>query len=84
MKKLFQIFFLVLTLSFVVPDSFHPLSAQCPMCRMTGESNLRDGGTQAKGLNKGIIYMLTMPYLLVGTIGYFWWRNNRKKDENED
>jgi len=53
--------------------------AQCPMCRIAAESNLKDGGTAGAGLNAGILYMLAAPYLLVGTIGYFWWKNNRKK-----
>lgn len=55
------------------------VSAQCPMCRMSAESNLENGGTEGKGLNTGILYMLAMPYLLVGGIGYLWWRNRRKE-----
>lgn len=54
------------------------LYAQCPMCRMTAESNLADGGTAGKGLNVGILFMLSIPYLLVGSLGYVWWRHNRK------
>jgi len=54
--------------------------AQCPMCRAAAETNLAQGGTEGKGLNKGILYMLTVPYLLIGTIGYFWWKN--KKEES--
>lgn len=52
--------------------------SQCPMCRMSAESNLKDGGTAGKGLNKGILYMLTLPYILVGTIGFVWWKNRRR------
>jgi len=52
--------------------------SQCPMCRMSAESNLKDGGSAGKGLNKGILYMLTLPYLLVGTIGFVWWKNRRR------
>ena len=54
------------------------VSAQCPMCRMSAESNLAAGGTAGKGLNRGILYMLAMPYLLVGTLGYIWWRNQNR------
>ena len=43
------------------------------------ENNLKDGGTTGKGLNKGILYMLAMPYVLVGTIGVLWYRNRKKK-----
>jgi hypothetical protein len=56
------------------------LYAQCPMCRMTAESNLDNGGTGGKGLNIGILFMLSLPYLIVGTIGYVWWKNNRRTD----
>ncbi|MBP9078273.1 MAG: hypothetical protein KBG02_15500 [Haliscomenobacter sp.] len=59
------------------------LEAQCPMCRMAAESNLENGGTQGKGLNAGILYMLATPYLLVGTIGFLWWRNRRKEESGE-
>ena len=55
--------------------------AQCPMCRAAAETNLAQGGTEGKGLNKGILYMLSLPYLLVATIGYFWWKN--KKEESK-
>ena len=50
--------------------------AQCPMCRMSAESNLKSGGTAGRGLNRGILYMLAMPYLLVGTLGFVWWKNS--------
>jgi hypothetical protein len=46
---------------------------------MPAESNLKAGGTAGKGLNAGILFMLSMPYLLVGGIGYVWWRNRRKE-----
>lgn len=75
---------LALALSFtavtLVPNE---VDAQCPMCRMSVESNYKNGGTAGKGLNMGILYMLAMPYLLVGTIGYLWWRN-RNSDFNEE
>lgn len=57
------------------------VDAQCPMCRMSAESNLKNGGTEGQGLNKGILFMLAMPYLLVGVIGYAWYRNKKKNEE---
>ena len=77
MKRL-RIFILCMILNtLIMPEA----PAQCPMCRMTVESNLKAGGTAGRGLNRGILYMLAMPYLLVGTMGYFWWRNRRQEDE---
>ncbi len=57
------------------------LSAQCPMCRMSAESNLANGGSEGKGLNKGILYMLAMPYLIIMTLGYIWFRNRKRLDQ---
>ena len=56
------------------------VDAQCPMCKMAAESNLKDGGTAGEGLNKGILYIFVMPYLITATVGYIWWKN-RKTDE---
>lgn len=59
------------------------LPAQCPMCKMSAESNLRDGGTAGRGLNAGILYMLATPYLLVGVMAYLWWRNKKRNADAE-
>ncbi|MCF8237679.1 MAG: hypothetical protein K9I85_05950 [Saprospiraceae bacterium] len=55
--------------------------AQCPMCRMSAESNMANGGTAGNGLNAGILYMLATPYLLVGTFVFLWWRNKKKSEQ---
>lgn len=60
------------------------VQAQCPMCKMSAESNLKNGGTAGKGLNNGILFMLATPYLLIGTIGFIWWRNRKKEQELEE
>lgn len=57
--------------------------AQCPMCRMSAESNLKSGGSAGRGLNRGILYMLAMPYLLVGTLGFVWWKNQVDGSQTE-
>ena len=53
--------------------------AQCPMCRMSLESNLKNGGTQGKGINAGILYLLVTPYLIVGGIAFVWYRNRKQR-----
>ena len=73
----------ILVFVFAAMLTSYDASAQCPMCKMSAESNLKNGGTAGKGLNAGILYMLALPYTLVGTIGYIWWRNNRRKEEDE-
>jgi len=68
-------FVLILLISIALIVISADLAAQCPMCKMAAESNLENGGTAGKGLNKGILYILTMPYLLVATIGFIWYKN---------
>ncbi len=82
MKGLYRFaFILILGLGtmFYIPEA----QAQCPMCKMSAESNMRNGGNGGKGLNAGILYMLALPYTLVGTLGFIWWRNSRRKEEDE-
>lgn len=75
----------ILALAFSLQLASVPeVNAQCPMCRMSAESNLKNGGTDGKGLNNGILYMLITPYLLVGVVGYIWWRNRRREGEEEE
>jgi len=72
----------ILLLVFLLVPS--DIQAQCPMCRMSAESNLKNGGTDGRGLNAGILYMLAMPYLLVASIGFWWWRNRKKAHRQGD
>ena len=53
-------------------------AAQCPMCKISAESNLNNGGSAGKGLNKGILYLFATPYLIIGGIGYVWYRNRKR------
>ncbi|RMG87509.1 MAG: hypothetical protein D6714_02225 [Bacteroidetes bacterium] len=78
LRKIGTLLVLALALNLV---SAPEVSAQCPMCKMSAESNLKNGGTAGKGLNFGILYMLSLPYVLVAGLGYMWYRNRRKEDE---
>ena len=56
------------------------LMAQCAMCRGTVESTVSNGRSiVASDLNVGILYLLVIPYLIVGTIALVWYRNSRKE-----
>jgi len=49
--------------------------AQCSMCRTTAESDLNQGGGSiAKGLNSGILYLMAVPYLVLVIGGYFFFK----------
>ncbi len=56
------------------------LMAQCAMCRGTVESTVSNGRSiVASQLNVGIVYLLVIPYLIVATIGYLWYRNSKRE-----
>lgn len=82
-RKLFRIFFtglMILTLSIITTDAY----SQCAMCRATVESNVGTGSTDSEsqvgaGLNTGILYLMLIPYVLVGTVGFLWYKSNRQK-----
>ncbi len=57
----------VLLLLFTV-FTFLNTNAQCAMCRAVLESE--DGLSTAKGVNDGIVYLMVIPYLLVGGLGF--------------
>jgi hypothetical protein len=69
---------LSLALSLAGPSA----QAQCAMCRASVESTKNGDEKLAnfgKGLNKGILYLMAIPYLLAGTVGFFWYRYSRQK-----
>lgn len=70
---------IVFTLALVLISTLaFDLLAQCPMCRMSVESNLENGGTAGNTINIGILYMLVVPYMIVFTIGFMWYRRNKR------
>ena len=58
--------------------SFHTFS-QCAMCRRVAETGHSNDNSAGRGLNRGILYLLAVPYVL-GGIGFFAWYRNRKRD----
>jgi hypothetical protein len=70
-KRVVLFFFLVV---FLFPSNSQ---AQCAMCRaaLTTEGNK----TKAAAVNDGIVYLMVIPYLLVGGIGYAVYRMKKNK-----
>lgn len=57
-----------------------PAQAQCSMCKVTAESSIADGGSGvALGLNTGILYLASFPYLLAGIIIFMWYRRQKRR-----
>ncbi|MFN4086969.1 MAG: hypothetical protein ACK4LB_13600 [Spirosomataceae bacterium] len=68
------------TLGFVLLLGLMESQAQCAMCRATVGSNLSEGrGVIGTGINFGILYLLSAPYLLVLAVGILWYRTGKKE-----
>lgn len=52
-------------------------NAQCAMCRASLEST--GDVSQAEAVNDGIVYLMVIPYILVGLIGFAVYRMYQKK-----
>ena len=73
-----KLFFLTLVLILVQLDA----DAQCAMCRTTVESTVSNGRSNiATGLNTGILYLLTAPYLLVAAVAWLWFRQSKQEQK---
>lgn len=54
--------------------------AQCAMCTLNAENSTKEGNTQGRGLNDGILFLLVIPYLAAAGLGYLWYKKYRKKN----
>lgn len=56
--------------------------AQCAMCKTQVESARGDKDEyDASGLNKGILMLMTVPYVLMGVVGFIWFRHSKAKKQ---
>jgi len=70
-----KLLFSILTILF-----FFKTNAQCAMCRAVLESE--EGQSTAEGVNDGIMYLMAVPYILVGSVGFIiYWKFFRKNPE---
>ncbi|RIJ33416.1 hypothetical protein D1627_17510 [Pontibacter oryzae] len=73
----------ILVFSLVMVLATTDAYSQCAMCRATVESNVGTGSKEAEsevgsGLNTGILYLMAVPYVLIGAVGLLWYKYNRK------
>jgi hypothetical protein len=73
-------FFRILLFFFLTLFSVVNLAAQCSVCTKTAQQL---GEKPAQGMNSAILYLMVMPFAIVGLIGYRWWKNNKKFEEQE-
>jgi len=51
-------------------------NAQCAMCRAALETS--DAGIKPEAVNDGIVYLMVLPYLLMGLVGFAIYRMRKK------
>ena len=74
MKKLLCIIILFFSLS-ALPGLGY---SQCAMCTKTAQQM---GEKPARGLNSGILYLMFAPFMIIGFIGFRWWKNEKQLKE---
>ena len=52
--------------------------AQCSMCTKTAQQL---GEKPAQGLNSGILYLMFAPFIIVGFVGYRWWKGQKSEEQ---
>ncbi len=67
---------IVLLIFFAILFFPEVVAAQCAMCRAVLESE--DNVAIAEGVNNGIVYLMAIPYILVGALFFFVYRKMRK------
>jgi heme/copper-type cytochrome/quinol oxidase subunit 2 len=51
----------------------------CPNCKSATDS----GEWSNRGLNTGILYLMSVPYIAISLVAYFWWRHSKKNKEEQ-
>jgi hypothetical protein len=77
MKKIKLIFLLAFLLLFLSQPA---VNAQCSLCTKTAQQL---GEKPAQGMNSGILYLMAMPFAIVGFIGFRWWKSNNAVEERQ-
>jgi hypothetical protein len=55
-------------------SNIEKIVAQCSMCTKTAQQL---GEKPAQGLNSGILYLMLMPFAIVGFVAWRWWKGNK-------
>lgn len=78
MSRIIQISLLVMIL-LLAAGWFSDLFAQCPMCKTNLEGAMKvEENSVGAGINAGIMYLFTAPFLAAFTIGFLWFKESRK------
>jgi hypothetical protein len=76
-NNLLRFTLLILLFTLVASDV---LFAQCAMCKAVAESEQEAGTMQmSNGLNAGILYLMSIPYIMVAIAGVWFYRRYKKQ-----
>ena len=67
-----KVLFVAITLLLFISDSF----SQCAMCKAGVESS--GNGSLAEGLNSGILFIMTVPYVIIAIVGGIWYYKSKR------
>ncbi|WP_196939192.1 hypothetical protein [Sphingobacterium pedocola] len=75
--------FILTTIFFAFTLLFQPnaVVAQCAMCSLNAENSTQGENTQGKGLNDGILFLLSIPFIVGAGVGLLWYKKYRNKEE---
>lgn len=68
MKRIFTLMLLLIL-------STESVFAQCAMCKASLEAEINSGGIGSNGINDGILYLMFIPYLLIGGVGFMMYKH---------
>lgn len=74
-RLLFIVFFFLFNLT---------LQAQCVMCKGVTEGAFNNADDTVFGLNNGIVYLFLAPYVILGVIAFFWFKQYKKKSKMDE
>lgn len=57
--------------------------AQCVMCRAVAEDASTQGGMVGAGINKAIIYLMGIPYVLLAVLAFVFFMRRQKANERQ-
>ena len=84
MKSLLVRIFVISALAIVFLGApIKEANAQCAMCSLTAENSVKNGNTQGKTLNRGILFLLSCPFLAVGIVGFVWFKRYQNPEESD-
>lgn len=72
-----RFFLLLIVAAMVSLVAVNRANAQCAMCTLNAENSTKEGNTQGKGLNDGILFLLAMPFIIGGGVGILWYKKFR-------